>query len=275
MSEELQQLRNKLEREQKARAQAEQLLEQKSLELYQRNLELSNKADALAKSNADLEQFAYVVSHDLQAPLRNIMSFTKLLERELGEDLSESSVEYMAFIADGVRQMKALIEDILALSRVSNRGDPFENCSLEDIVHEAISRHESDIRENSASVEVGSLPQVNADRAQLVQLLQNLIGNAIKFRAAERQPTIHISATDEEGRVTVRVQDNGRGIAEEHRGEIFGVFKRLQSQEQIEGSGIGLSICKKIIERHSGEIHVESIVGEGSTFVFTLPPAVT
>lgn len=262
-----------LEKEQEARQQAESLLDNKHSELSSRNRELSEKADELARSNADLQQFAYVVSHDLQAPLRNIISFTKLLQRELGDDLSESASEYMEFISEAVRQMTALIEDILQLSRVSNKGNPFEDCELQRVVSEAVSRHQELIRETGASVEFADPQTVHGDATQLTQLFQNLIGNAIKFRDEQRAPAIRISSSETDGRVEIRVADNGIGIPEEHHSRIFGVFTRLHTRDQIAGTGIGLSIVRKIVERHDGEIHVESKVGEGSTFIFTLPKA--
>lgn len=272
MSEELiQQLQNKLAREQKARAQAESLLEEKSLELYARNQELSAKAEALEKSNAELEQFAYVVSHDLQAPLRNIMSFTKLLERELGEDLGETPAEYMAFISDAVLQMKALIEDILALSRVSNRGEAFTACDLQNVMQEAINRQQESIRETQGQVNYNNLPTITADKTQMVQLFQNLIGNALKFKHPDRDPVIDITAEVQQETLTLRCKDNGIGIAEEHHERVFGVFTRLHTDDDVAGTGIGLSICKKIVDRHQGQIQVQSQLGEGTSFVITLP----
>jgi PAS domain S-box-containing protein len=232
--------------------------------------ELRAAHDELARSNAELEQFAYVASHDLQEPLRMVSSYTQLLGKRHGDKLDGDAREFMAYIVDGAARMKQLIEDLLAYSRVGTRGKEFKPLRLETVLERARINLRAAIEESGAAVTHGPLPEIEGDESQLVQLLQNLIGNAVKFRG-EAPPAIHVSAFEKENEVVVVVQDNGIGIEPQYFERIFMVFQRLHDKGQYPGTGIGLAICKKVVDRHGGRIWVESAPGKGSRFVFTLP----
>jgi len=226
----------------------------------------------LARSNKDLEAFAYVASHDLQEPLRMVASFTKLLQKRYQGQLDSKADEYIHFAADGATRMQGLINDLLTYSRVGSRGKPLEETGCEEAFHRAVSNLQLTIRESDALVSRTPLPRVKGDATQLVQLFQNLIVNALKFRG-EARPAVHVSARRDGGRgewVFV-VRDNGIGIEARHLERIFVIFQRLHTQKEYPGSGIGLAICRKIVERHGGRIWVESQPGKGSVFSFTLP----
>ena len=234
--------------------------------------ELTRRAQELARSNADLEQFAYVASHDLQEPLRMVASYVQLLARRYKGKLDPDADTFIRYAVDGAMRMQALINDLLAFSRVGTRGKepvpvPLEKCAERALAHLRLA-----LEESGAEVKVEPLPWVKGDESQLAQLLQNLVGNAVKFRG-ERPPRIRISATREEDTLTVSVEDNGIGIEPQYYERIFAIFQRLHGKEEYPGTGIGLSICKKIVERHGGRIWVESTPGQGSTFRFTLPAA--
>lgn len=224
----------------------------------------------LKRSNAELEQFAYVASHDLQEPLRMVVGHVQLLQQRLADKLDADTREFMGFAVDGALRMQNMIEDILAYSRVGTRGKPLARVNGASALDEALARLAGRIAETGAEVIAQSLPTVSADRAQLVQLFQNLIGNAIKF-CKEHPPRVRVEAHREAGRWHFSVTDNGIGIAPEYRERIFGVFKRLHTQREFPGTGIGLAICKRIIQRHGGEMGVESAPRGGSVFWFTLP----
>ncbi len=224
----------------------------------------------LARSNAELEQFAYVASHDLQEPLRMVSGFIQLLERRYRGKLDRSADEFIAFIVDGAARMQRMIEDLLAYSRVGTRGKPFEPTDLEDVFDKAVTNLGVAIEENKATVTHDPLPAVMADATQMVQLLQNLISNGIKFRR-EEVPRIHIMAKREGNEWVFSVQDNGTGIAPEFFGHLFQIFQREHAATRYPGTGIGLAICKRIVERHGGRIWAESELGKGSTFYFTIP----
>ncbi|HUK06176.1 MAG TPA: PAS domain S-box protein [Burkholderiales bacterium] len=226
--------------------------------------------DELARSNAELEQFAYVASHDLQEPLRMVSSYTQLLERRHGDKLQGDAKEFMAFIVDGAARMKQLIEDLLAYSRVGTRGKAFRRTPMEKVFERASANLRAAIEEGGVELTHDPLPEVEGDESQLVQLMQNLIGNAIKFRA-EAEPRIHVSCSEKEDEFAFAVQDNGIGIEPQYFERIFMVFQRLHDKGQYPGTGIGLAICKKVVDRHGGRIWVESAPGKGSRFVFTLP----
>ncbi len=225
----------------------------------------------LARSNAELEQFAYVASHDLQEPLRMVASFTQLLERRYGDQLGDDGREFISFAVDGVLRMQALINDLLAFSRVGTRARPFEETDTGVLVDRVIRDLAPAIEEHGASVEHGDLPLVVADGGQLSQVFQNLIGNALKFRRAEAEPLVRITARREVARWIFSVADNGIGIAPEYRERIFVLFQRLHSRAEYPGTGIGLAICKKVVERHGGEIWFESERGIGTNFHFSIP----
>ena len=224
----------------------------------------------LARSNAELEQFAYVASHDLQEPLRMVVGYVQLLEKRLADKLDADTREFMSFAVDGALRMQRLIQDILVYSRVGTRAQPLEPVDTAAALNETLALLASRMAETGAKVDAQSLPMVTADRVQLVQLFQNLIGNAIKF-CTERAPRIRVEARREPNRWRFSVTDNGIGIAPEYRGRIFGIFQRLHTRPEFPGTGIGLAICKRIVERHGGEIGIDSAPGGGSVFWFTLP----
>jgi PAS domain S-box-containing protein len=226
--------------------------------------------EELKRSNAELEQFAYVASHDLQEPLRMVSSYTQLVQRRYGDRLDGDAKEFMGFVVEGAARMKQLIEDLLAYSRVGTRGREFEPVALEAPLQKALTNLRRAIEEASAAVTWDALPTVMADESQLAQLFQNLVGNALKFRSAS-VPRIHVSSVERETEWEVTVADNGIGIEPQYYERIFMVFQRLHNKTEYPGTGIGLAICKKVVERHGGRLWVESKSGAGSTFKFTLP----
>ena len=228
----------------------------------------------LAESNAELEQFAYIAAHDLKEPLRMVTSYLQLLTRRYQGKLDTDADEFIAYAVDGATRMKTLINDLLFYSRMGSRGKPFEPSGCEAALDQALTNLKVAIEESGAVVTRNPLPEVPADEGQLVQLFQNLIENAIKFRG-EESPIIHISANhtkqpEIQNRYVFSVSDNGIGIDPEYADRIFLIFKRLHGREHP-GTGIGLAVCKRIVKRHGGRIWVESEVGKGSTFFFTLP----
>jgi len=227
--------------------------------------------DELARSNAELQQFAYVASHDLQEPLRMIGSYTQLLERRYGDKFDQDAREFMGFIVDGATRMKQLIEDLLAYSRVGTRGKGLQPVEAGIALDKALTNLRGAIEASAAVVTHDALPEVNADDTQLVQLFQNLIGNAIKFRGKDEPPRIHVGAEDAGSEWRFCVADNGIGIEPQYFERIFLVFQRLHTRDEYDGTGIGLAICKKVVDRHGGRIWVESTLGKGSKFYFTLP----
>ncbi len=224
----------------------------------------------LKRSNRDLEQFAYVASHDLQEPLRMVATYTQLLAERYQGKLDETADKYIRYAVDGALRMQSLVQDLLAFSRVGRQGSDFASIDAHEIVAVAMKNLYAAIAEGGARIHCAQLPVVVADRCQLTQLFQNLIGNAIKFRGAE-PPLIHITAERNDKDWLFSVVDNGIGIAPEHAETVFAIFKRLHTRAEYPGSGIGLSICKKIVEQHGGRIWVESEAGCGSAFKFTLP----
>jgi signal transduction histidine kinase len=231
---------------------------------------LARRTEELARSNQELEKFAYVASHDLQEPLRMVSSFAQLLARRFQGKLGLEADEYIGYVTDGAGRMQRLINDLLAYSRVGTRGGTFEptDCSL--VLRRTLDNLRIAIRESGADIKSDPLPVVAADRSQLVQLFQNLIGNAVKFRGGER-PRIHVSARRNGIEWMFSVSDNGIGIDPKYFDRIFTIFQRLHGRAEYAGTGIGLAICKKIVERHGGRIWVESQPGKGSAFFFTMP----
>jgi len=226
--------------------------------------------EELKRSNAELEQFAYVASHDLQEPLRMVGSYTQLVMRRYGDKLDAQAKEFMGYVVDGATRMKQLIEDLLAYSRVGTRGKEMAPVELETPLRRALANLRAAIEESSAAVTWDPLPAVHADELQMAQLFQNLIGNALKFRGPS-VPRIHVSCTHEGEEHHVVIADNGIGIEPQYFERIFMVFQRLHAMGEYPGTGIGLAICRKVVERHGGRIWVESKPGEGSQFHFTLP----
>ncbi len=224
----------------------------------------------LQRSNTDLQQFAYVASHDLFEPLRMVTSYLQLLAERSRDRLDPMSLEFLGFALDGAKRMDALINDLLAYSRVGIRGRPLEPTNTEQVFQAALSNLKVALDESGAKVEHQPLPMVRGDRVQLTQVLQNLIGNAIKFHGPEA-PRIEVGAERRDGEWLFTVRDNGIGIEPKHFERIFVIFQRLHTRQEYAGTGMGLAICKKIIERHGGRIWVESARGKGATFLFTLP----
>jgi light-regulated signal transduction histidine kinase (bacteriophytochrome) len=237
----------------------------------ERTAELKKTADELARSNADLKEFAYVVSHDLKEPLQAMRGFLRLLEKRYKDKLDEEANKLVKYAIDSARRMQELIKDLLEYSRVgTKKSKEFKptDCSL--ILNKVISNLQSAIEESGAKVTNTILPTVMSDAMQLSSLFQNLVGNAIKFRGAEA-PKIHISAKRKGDEWLFSVRDNGIGIDQKFTDSIFAVFQRLHSSDEYPGTGIGLAICKKIVERHGGRIWFESQPGKGATFYFTIP----
>jgi signal transduction histidine kinase len=246
-----------------------QALEHTLEELRRRTEELDRSRQALARSNADLEQFAYVASHDLQEPLRMVASFTQLLARRYAGRLDAKADEFIQFAVEGAKRMQRLLNDLLQYSRLSKPGEPFTEVDCAVLLREAVDNLRLIIQESGAMVTFGELPTVRGDRAQLAQLFQNLLTNAIKFRGAD-PPRVHVTAAQQDSAWVFSIRDNGVGIAPEHFDRIFLMFQRLEASGGRPGSGIGLAIAKRIVERHSGRIWVESELGKGSTFSFSI-----
>lgn len=235
---------------------------------------LAQYARELERSNRELEEFAYIASHDLQEPLRMVGSFLQLLEQRYADKLDKAANEYIYYAVDGAKRMKRLIGDLLNYSR-TNREWTAEEVDLSIIVRDALRNLSTSINDSGAMIHVGQLPKVVADPAQMLQLFQNLIGNAVKFRNAEVPPVIHINAVCEDGRWLFSLQDNGIGIDRQYADKIFVAFKKLHSNARFDGTGIGLAIVKKIVEKLGGSIWFESEPGKGTTFYFTLEPTKT
>lgn len=231
---------------------------------------LRRTMEELAQSNKDLEQFAYVASHDLQEPLRMVASYVQLIEKRYKGKLDKDADEFIAYAVEGATRMQKLINDLLAYSRVRTRGKPFEPVDINKVMEQIMSYLSSNIQETGAKILWNGLPTIAADETQMVQLLQNLVGNGIKFHGKD-PPEVRISAVREEKEWRFYVKDNGIGIDMQYKDRIFVVFQRLHGREEYPGTGIGLAICKSIVERHGGRIVVESELGKGSTFTFTIP----
>ncbi len=232
---------------------------------------LKSTAAELKRSNQELEQFAYVTSHDLQEPLRQVRSFVQLLRDRHLDKLEDKAAEYMKFIVEGTARMGNLVQDLLAYSRVSARETQPMATSCLTVLAAVLANLQGSMREAGANVTYDELPTLQVDPVQLTQLLQNLIGNAVKFRREGIPPEIHVGVRRNAGRWLFSVRDNGIGIDSEHFNRIFLIFQRLHGREKYSGTGIGLAICKKIVEQYGGRIWVESQVGAGATFYFTLP----
>jgi len=226
--------------------------------------------EELARSNRDLEQFAYVASHDLQEPLRMVATYTQLLAERYQGKLDANADKYIHYAVDGALRMQTLVQDLLAFSRVGRQGRDGEVTDGNAVVEIALKNLQATILDSGAHIVCGLLPEVRVDGSQLLQVFQNLIGNAIKFRRAE-PPAIQVTAEKKSKEWVFSVADNGIGIAPEHVEMVFVIFNRLHTREEYPGSGIGLAICKKIMEQHGGRIWVESQPNQGSTFRFTLP----
>jgi len=228
----------------------------------------------LHRSNAELEQFAYVASHDLREPLRMISSYIAILEKRYGDLFDADAKDFIYFAKDGAKRMDQMVLDLLDFSRVGRMSDPFAALSLKEVIDTAIGDLKLTIEETSAEVvSSNNLPTVTGSRGELIRLVQNLIGNALKYRHPNRSPWVSITVASENAELVLSVSDNGIGIDPEYFERIFNIFQRLHTREKYDGTGIGLAVCKKIVEHHGGRIWVESKPGQGSTFSFTLPAA--
>jgi light-regulated signal transduction histidine kinase (bacteriophytochrome) len=237
----------------------------------QRTQELEETNLNLSRSNADLEQFAYVASHDLQEPLRMVASYVGLIRRQYYGKLDASADEYINYAVDGAKRMQLLIQDLLTYSRASTQGLTLERISGNIVLKESLKNLRAAIEESGAVIESDTLPTLAVDRVKLVQVFQNLIGNAIKFRNPREAPRVEIRAQELGLAWEISISDNGIGFEPQFSDRIFVLFQRLNAPRQYSGTGIGLAICKRIIEAHGGTITAESSPGKGSAFRFTLP----
>jgi PAS domain S-box-containing protein len=235
--------------------------------------ELAARADRLQTTNAELQEFAYTASHDLSEPLRMIASYLGLLERRSADGLDERGREYLRQAVDGALRMRHLIDDLLAYSRVANQEPRREQVDLRAIVDEVLSVLGPAIEEQRATIHVGRLPTLEAEPLQIAQLLQNLVGNAVKFHEPDVPPVVRVTARRTVGACVMTVADEGIGIPESDQERIFAMFTRLHGRDEYSGTGIGLAICRRIAERHGGRIYVESEPGKGSAFHTLLPDA--
>ena len=251
-------------------------LREKHERLLHRQMEqdLAKKMDELARSNAELEQFAYVASHDLQEPLRMVANYTQLLAERYRGKLDEQADKYIYYAVDGATRMQLMIQDLLAFSRAGRQENNVHSVDCKALVEQALKNLSAAIEESGAVVNYDELPKVMANSIQITQLFQNLIGNAIKFHGGDK-PVVTISAEESSGEWIFSVADNGIGIAAEHFEVIFAIFQRLHTRTEYSGNGIGLAICRKIVERHGGRMWVESNAAKGSTFKFSLAAAAT
>jgi signal transduction histidine kinase len=234
-------------------------------------MRLAAQRRELQRSNAALDEFASVASHDLQEPLRKIMSFGERLNTAAGQVLTGEAQSHLERMLNAAARMRTLINDLLTYSQVTTRVQPFVSTDLAGIAREVIADLETAVADAGGRVEVGALPVIEADALQMRQLLQNLVGNALKYRRKDEPPVVRLSSTNGGQHCTITVADNGIGFNEEYAEKIFKMFERLHGRAVYEGSGIGLAICRKIVERHGGTIAAKSSAGQGATFTVTLP----
>ena len=246
-------------------------LEQVNVDLTGANATLQRRAAELARSNEELDQFASIASHDLQEPLRKVRTFTEQLVVTEGDRLSETGHDYLQRTNAAAERMQRLVEDLLRFSRVTTQGHPFRPVDLAEITRQVLVDLETQVEDAGAVVQVGELPIISADELQIRQLMQNLVSNALKFRREGVTPEVVIESTVADGFVTLSVRDNGIGFDPRYSQRIFRVFERLHGRTEYPGTGIGLALCRKIAERHGGQITAESQPGVGSTFTVTLP----
>jgi signal transduction histidine kinase len=237
--------------------------------LEEKNAELAQANKALKRSNEELQQFAHIASHDLQTPLRNISRFVQLLQSTYAEALDEQAKDWIRRTVQSADQMATLIRDVLAYSCVDLQALPFQPTPFREVFNDAVALLETTTRDAGGKITCDELPTVTGDRRQLVQLLQNLIGNGLKYRGQE-PPHVHVSAKPGANEWVFSVRDNGIGIAPKHHEQIFEIFRRLHNNQEYPGTGIGLAVCRRVVHRHGGRIGVESEAGHGSVFHFTI-----
>jgi light-regulated signal transduction histidine kinase (bacteriophytochrome) len=242
-----------------------------ALERKRAEAKLQAYAADLERSNRELQNFAYVASHDLQEPLRKIQLFSNRLKTRHSESFNEQEHDYLERVLNAASRMQTLIRDLLTYSQVTTHAQPFVAVDLNEVASEVLSDLEVRIEEAHGRVEMGDLPTIDADPLQMRQLLQNLIGNALKYHRPEESPRVKLQSHFENELCQITVEDNGIGFDEKHFERIFRVFERLHGRNKYEGTGIGLALCRKIVKRHGGNITVKSTPGEGSTFMVTLP----
>jgi light-regulated signal transduction histidine kinase (bacteriophytochrome) len=235
----------------------------------ERTRELDQAITDLKRSNQELEQFAYIASHDLQEPLRMVSSFTQLLERRYNDQLDQDGRDFIHFAVDGANRMQRLINDLLDYSRVTTKGKPLVKLDLSSVLGQAVANLQNKINETGSIIVNDELPFAYGDEGQLVRVFQNLLDNAMKFKGVD-PPRINVTAQTIGDKVQVSITDNGIGIDKIYNESVFTIFQRLQSKVEYPGTGIGLAICKRTIERHGGKIWFESESGKGTTFCFTL-----
>ena len=254
-------------------AQIENITQRKEQEtvLQKLNEELALRANELMDSNKELERFAYIVSHDLQEPLRMVTSFLQLIEKKYGHQLDDKAREYISYAVGGAKRMKDLILDMLEFSRVSSSIIKYEQVDLLKTVEEVKLNLLPHIQNDNATIIVGNLPKIKCIRSQMFQLMQNLIGNALKYKHRDREAIVEISSIEHDTEWEIKISDNGIGIDAKYFEKIFVIFQRLHTKSDYSGTGIGLAICKKIVDRHYGRIWVESELGKGSSFIFAIP----
>ncbi|MEO7425268.1 MAG: ATP-binding protein [Fibrobacteria bacterium] len=247
-----------------------ELNEELEKRVHDRTAELARANEAMERSNIELKQFAYIASHDLQAPLRSISGFVQLLKQDYGAKLDGQAEEWIRRTVESTQYMQTLIKDLLSYSQVDSRARPFSGIDCGHAFDEAVAMLDGSIRDSGATVTRDALPTVLGDRSQLVQLFMNLVSNGIKYHGVE-PPRVHASArlTDEKWTITLR--DNGIGIAPKHHERIFEIFQRLHTRRAYPGTGIGLAVCRRVVEHHGGSIGVDSSPGQGAAFHFTIP----
>jgi light-regulated signal transduction histidine kinase (bacteriophytochrome) len=244
--------------------------DQLELRVGERTKELAAANQILEQSNLELKQFAYVASHDLQSPLRSISGFVQLLKSEYDGKLDKQADDWIRRTVEASGQMQTMIRDVLAYSTVDSRSRPFAPAAFLDVFNDAAALLESSIHDGGGQVSCGELPVVMGDRSQLVQLMQNLISNGLKYHG-DQAPSVHVSAESDGNEWTFSVRDNGIGIDPKYYDRIFEIFKRLHDQTEYPGTGIGLAVCRRVVTRHGGRIWLESEAGHGSVFHFTIP----
>jgi len=267
-------LLEKVEELSRSRDELEERVAERTAELKRANLELENKSARLEVLNEGLKDFAFIAAHDLQEPLRKIMTFGKMLKSKCMNSLEKKELEYLDRINQSASRMSGLIHALLDYSRITTRTTPFESVSLVEIALDAASDLELAIERAEATVEIGELPAANVDPVQMRQLFQNLISNAIKYfdyRGTVARPQVKVYGHIKDGECLIFVEDNGIGFEEHYLDRIFKPFQRLHGRNEYKGTGMGLATCSKIIERHGGSITARSVPGEGSTFIVTLP----